>query len=353
MRYRGLTSRCGYNKTWFLILISIKPVGFDKNLPSVCAKFYYFSISCWTMKMDEYGREIWNKTFLEDMANMGYDVAVDSNDDIIVGGFFASFFFQGFNAIKYDNDGNKIWVKRYSGGNEPRAILIDSIDNIVFTGTNYSTVTESLTWYTIKCDHTGKLLWKKEFDSGYHDGASNIAIDSQGNIITVGYSSFSEENNFEYCTIIYDKDGAEICMKRPGIYGIIYGVAVDSSDAIFITGNMRGDYYTDKFIDVTPPIAHVEKPSERTLYIFDRKIVSLPRNTIILGQLTVEVFAEDQADIEKVEFYVDNILKITREDPPYDWVWDEISFGIYRLITMAYDGSGCIARNVIVVWRFF
>ena len=80
--------------------------------------------SCWTLKMDSEGMELWNQTFSEDLISIGTDVAVDSNDNIIVGGMTASFFGQGYCVIKYDNNGNKISVHRYGRGTQPNAITL-------------------------------------------------------------------------------------------------------------------------------------------------------------------------------------------------------------------------------------
>ena len=93
---------------------------------------------CWTMKTDSDGLELWNKTFKEDIISIGSDVAVDSNDNVLVGGMVASFMGQGYAIIRYDGFGNKLSVHRYNRATQPNAIAVDSSDNIVLTGQSYS-----------------------------------------------------------------------------------------------------------------------------------------------------------------------------------------------------------------------
>ena len=331
----------------------------DDNIIMTCGigDIYALDFLCWTMKMDENGREIWNQTFREDMLSFGADVTVNSNDDIIVGGMSASpFMGQGFCAIKYDKDGNKIWTHRY-GGIQPNGIAIDSNDNVILIGQNYLSNSNSSNWYTIKCDKNGNQLWAIEYDSGYHDIGQKAAVDSKGNIITVGGSFFSGGNDYEHCAIIYDINGGEICMKRSGVSGFIYGVAIDNDNKIIITGAIEKlsdwDYYTDKYFDTNPPLVHPETPKERYLYIFNKEIMPLPKNTLIISQITIKLNADDPSDIEKVEFYIDNTLQETLTDPPYEWTWSERTFGQHRIKTMAYDDTGSIARYEIDVWKLF
>ncbi len=317
--------------------------------------------SCWTLKMDSMGIEQWNQTFTEDMFSVGMDVTVDLNDNIIVGGMSASFFGQGYGIIKYDSNGNKISVHRYGGGMQqfdmPNAIAIDKNENIILTGQRNYQVSRALTWLTMKCDKFGNKLWTREYDSGEYDTAEDVSVDSNGNIITVGGSSFSEYSNYEHCAIIYDKNGNEICLKRPNIYGSISGVAVDNNDRIIITGSIQyannWDYYTNIYSDITPPSVKLIKPETKSFYILNTKLFSLPKNTIIIGKLTISISSENPSDVTKVEFYINNKLKETLSAPPYAWVWSDRLFGRYTVKTMAYDESGNVKKYELNLWKFF
>ena len=312
---------------------------------------------CWTIKLNSDGEELWNQTFMEDLVSFGSDVTVDENDNIFVGGLSASYFGQGYCIIEYDDNGNQIGVHRYNKGNQPNAIALDSNGNIILTGVGFSSKSNTSTWFTIKCDRQGNLLWTREYDAIYSESAENIAIDSDDNIITVGASCFSEEYNYEHCAIIYDKNGNELCMKRPDILGIIYGVAIDNNDRIIITGAIEQennwDYYTNIYVDITPPSVQLIRPEEKHIYLFNFKMLKLPKNTIIFGKIDILINAENSSDILKVEFYIDKELRETIDQQPYEFLWNDKLLGKHNIKIMAYDASGCITKYEFDVWKFF
>jgi hypothetical protein len=312
---------------------------------------------CWTIKRNSEGEELWNQSFNEDIVSIGTDVTVDNNDNIIAGGLSASYYGQGYFTIEYNDNGNQIKVNRYKKGNQPSAIALDSNGNIILTGVGYSYDSNTSTWFTIKSNRQGKLLWTREYDGINTDIAEDLAVDSNDNIITVGVSCFNWENNYDHCVIIYDKNGNELCMKRPNIRGIIYGVTVDSNDMIIITGGIdqgfNWNYYTDKYIDITPPLVQLVSPEEKNLYIFNYKILKLPRNTIIIGKIDILINSENPSDVIKVEFYIDKKLRETVYEQPYQFVWNDKILGKHNIKTMTYDEFGCIKKYELDVWKFF
>ncbi len=146
----------------------------------------YAYFNCWTSKMDSDGIEIWNKTFNEALISLGSDVVVNSNDEIFVGGFSASFFDQGWYIIKYDSNGNQKWTQTYDNGNQMYDMELDSEENIILTGYGYSEDTESSSWLTMKFNKNGDLLWEHEYDTLDGEYSQDAAVDSKDNIITVG-----------------------------------------------------------------------------------------------------------------------------------------------------------------------
>ena len=318
----------------------------------------YPIFNCYILKMDKNGDEIWNRTFNEDIISIGFDVVIDSNDDIYVGGLSASFFGQGWYTVKYDKNGNKKWVRRYNYGNQLYDMEMDSQQNIILTGHSYSRETESASWLTLKCDKDGKLLWKQEYDSIHDEYSQDAAIDSKDNIITVG-PRFGEDF-FESCIIIYDKHGEEICMKKPGFDGILRGVTIDDSDNIVATGIINNsidfyntDYYTCRYSDNTPPSASLEKPRLGFFYIFDKELMPLKKNTFIFGKITVRITTDTPSDVNKIIFYVDDNLIGTIDNSPYEWVWDTIAFGRHNIEIHVYDENENVNRLNINVWKFF
>ena len=93
--------------------------------------------------------------------------------------------------------------------------------------------------------------------------------------------------------------------------------------------------------DNEPPIIEIKKPTGG-IYISDKEILPLPIDfAIIFRKITVEVSAMDELTrVEKVEFYVDDILRETDENPPYKWKWEEKAIGFRVLKAIAYDEVG-------------
>ena len=321
--------------------------------------------TCWTIKMDSTGQELWNATYHEDMDDCGLNPVVDSHDNIVIAGFWSIPGGGGNYIIKYDSNGSMLLTKRFiAETNEfliPNAVAVDLKDYIIIVGEKYSYTTYTNVMCTQKYDSTGGLLWTREYNSGFYDNARAVAVDSHNNIIVGGWSSFSKLNNIEQCTVFYNENGDELCVKRPSVQGQILDVAV-YNDSIFITGEIlngnSSDYYTDKYLDVNPPSVTLDKPKDGHLYIFDG--LALPRvlptatNAIVIGKITLKVTAGNPSDVDKVEFYVDNKLKETVNASPFQWVWNEFAFGKqHHIRIMAYDHSGCIKRIELTVRKFF
>jgi|GEM_PF-3746211 len=108
---------------------------------------------------------------------------------------------------------------------------------------------------------------------------------------------------------------------------------VNDTDMVLLTSLIDGD-------DTTPPLVNIDKPS-RYLYIADRAIMPTLRRPIILGGITLEAIAmDDESGIDRVEFLINNNLKSFDESWPYEWFWDELSFGLYTLKAKAYNNVG-------------
>jgi len=87
-----------------------------------------------------------------------------------------------------------------------------------------------------------------------------------------------------------------------------------------------------------PPSVSITSPKEGYLYIFNKQIMPL-KNTIIIGRKDVEVYAYDNDGIEKIEFYVDDVLKGEVTEEPYQWIWRGY-VGEHTLKVIAYDKKG-------------
>ena len=100
----------------------------------------------------------------------------------------------------------------------------------------------------------------------------------------------------------------------------------------------------------------IEQPLENSLYILDRKILTLSRTTVIIGDITVKATINSTHEIDRLEFHIDDELKNTETDHPswlwVPWKWDKAIFLRHTIKVVAYDNLGNNASDEIEVLIF-
>lgn len=117
---------------------------------------------------------------------------------------------QGLNYLtqKYNSSGTLIWTKSYNdsldGDDQANGIVLSSTGEPYITGSSYTDSLNTVNYHTMKYDTAGTVLWSVDYDGDKHlkDIATNIAIDTAGNVIVAG-SSETGSNMFEYATVRY------------------------------------------------------------------------------------------------------------------------------------------------------
>ena len=131
-----------------------------------------------------------------------------------------------------------------------------------------------------------------------------------------------------------------------------FSIAIDEPGKGYTLYAMARDLYygeSESFDVIGKLSISITKPSYG-LYFFDKKIVSL-KNTIIIGKITIEAIAYG-SNISKVEFYIDDNLKYTDHELPYQWLWNEFSIGRHEIKVIAYDNKNNKAEDEINVTIF-
>jgi uncharacterized delta-60 repeat protein len=221
-----------------------------------------------TVKYSPNGTQLWERRYngpgyLFDEAK---SIAVDDYGNVYVTGYsYGLLSLSDFATIKYDQNGNLLWIQRYNGINnlfdEAVDVAIDDLGNIYVTG--YSTSLLSLEDYvTIKYSSNGILQWIASYDGGLlsSDRAMGLVLDSDGNLAVTGWSKSNLLPGTEdYATIKYNgTSGNQLWLSRyngPGnSVDRAYAITVDNEDNIIITGSSRSglligseDYATIKY----------------------------------------------------------------------------------------------------------
>ncbi len=171
--------------------------------------------------------------------------------------------------IKYDPNGNELWVRRYNGQANDQdwanGIGVDGFGNVYVTGTARDTAIfcdtfpiDTLIWCdtimiweyaTLKYYPDGGTAWLRTYrgaGSGFWPPVGSdacayvIAVDGHGNVYTTGWSLFDTVTGPDYTTIKYYPDGNTAWIRTysgPGLYGdMASAMAVDGSGNVCVTG---------------------------------------------------------------------------------------------------------------------
>ncbi len=207
-----------------------------------------------TVMYDADGNELWDATYGGGWSwSVACDVAIDGAGNILVTGHAWGNDYD-YLTVKYGPDGTELWVSTYNGvgysRDMPRALAIDSDGNVTITGSSWS-VDATGDYATVRYDPDGNELWVARYDGPEgRDDPSDIAVDVDGNTYVTG-RSWGGDTDFDYATIKYDPGGTEQWVARyDGPADEYYGSQADSATAIgvdlqgnvYVTGGSTGEY---------------------------------------------------------------------------------------------------------------
>jgi hypothetical protein len=159
-------------------------------------------------KLDSSGNHLWSKSFGDTSDQYASDVAVDSSDNVLIAGSFASTINLGgvpltsadakdIFVTKLDPSGKHIWSKRFGGIGDQKAghIAVDASGAILVTGTFDGTVDfgsgplNSMgngDVFIVKLDSSGTPLWSRRFGDVQQQDSAGIAVGTASTAIAAG-----------------------------------------------------------------------------------------------------------------------------------------------------------------------
>jgi uncharacterized delta-60 repeat protein len=191
----------------------------------------------------------------------GRSASIDSSGNIILSGFTVSFG-QGSNdamIVKLNSSGSVTWTRTIGNTSTDNFFhaAVDSSDNIIAVGRSvqdgyYETI-------VAKYSSSGNLLWIKALsDTGTAaDYGYNVVIDSSDNIYISALTGAFAGAGYEILVAKFNSSGTLLMQKRLGgsSNDVGYGIGLDSSDNILVTGYVQSDGAggTDIFVAKLPP----------------------------------------------------------------------------------------------------
>ncbi len=192
-------------------------------------------------------------------------VAVDgSNNVIVTGSSVGSGTGDDFATVKYSSAGVPLWTNRYdgpvNGSDVATALVVDTLNNVIVTGTSDAGGESGPDYLTIKYSSDGLPLWSNRYSGPIRGGDRpyGVAVDGSNNVIVTGYSSGGIETGSDYATIKYSSAGESLWTNRytrVGNYGDnAIALAVDRNNDVIVTGSsfstlsmLSADYATIKY----------------------------------------------------------------------------------------------------------
>jgi len=229
------------------------------------------SDSAFTIKYDPDGDELWVAKYncpentgvgtddiaVDDFGNVFVGGATDVNSDVVVTSF-------DYLVIKYDSQGNEIWVASYNGPGDaldiPVGMGIDGAGNVYISGQSTDNSTYS-NYLTVKYNSdSNQPVWVSIYDGPQHsDYTEAMAVDVSGNVYVTG-TSWGEGSPpltlRDYVTVKYGPDSNEPLWiaryDRKGCGSDDYAecITVDERGDVYVTGQGPGSGTAEDFMTI-------------------------------------------------------------------------------------------------------
>jgi len=196
-----------------------------------------------TIKYDSLGNEKWVR-FYDGGAHeidQATGIKTDKAGNVYVSGYasLGGIHFV-YCAIKYNPEGEELWVRQYgipNSGTETFAMAIDDKSNIYITGSDSEKVA------TVSFDSSGNLRWSNRYP--FVSIAYSIAVDKDYNTFICGIVGDTLIHGNDYLIIKYSQSGQQLWVRKytychqGGCNNTAESVVVDRWGNVYVTGGVR------------------------------------------------------------------------------------------------------------------
>lgn len=165
-----------------------------------------------TLKYDPSGIKLWEKQYdgTSNAADYATAMTIDAANNIYLTGLttqlFGSRLDSNYATIKYDPNGNQMWISFYDGPNNSvdvsRSVFVDNSSNVYISGSSKGTTSDD--YATIKYSPSGSQVWVMAYNGtgNLNDYSSSVVADNSGNAYVTG-RSYGSGSDYDYATIKY------------------------------------------------------------------------------------------------------------------------------------------------------
>ncbi|MEO0082003.1 MAG: SBBP repeat-containing protein [candidate division WOR-3 bacterium] len=215
-----------------------------------------------TLKYDAAGNRQWVATYSTEFEDFASCIGLDPAGNVYVTGSSGNPYLLtwDFATVKYNSSGVEQWAVRYDGpageDDEPHGLVVDVLGNVYVCGGSLDS-TSGLDYVTIKYNPDGETLWVRRYNGPANgpDEAYAIGLDAAGNVYVTG-SSQGNGTEADYATVKYDPDGNLIWVSRyngpASGFDEAHAIVVDAGGYVTVTGTSQGqgtgaDYATVRY----------------------------------------------------------------------------------------------------------
>jgi hypothetical protein len=232
-------------------------------------------------KFDSSGNALWAKNAGGPDREWGMEIATAPDGSVAVAGNFLSDTILWENdtlllndtlvqssdifVVKYDTDGNLMWLRSSGeiGMDRAEGIAIDTFGNILVTGEfrsdtmvfgDTSLVLDCCSGvFIVKYDPSGNVLWARNENGSTYQGGSDIATDSDGNVLitgsyispvfTIGTTVLENTtSNWKFFVAKFDPDGNPLWATNSDQTGLQLskGITADTMGNVIVSGLFAG-----------------------------------------------------------------------------------------------------------------
>ncbi len=164
-----------------------------------------------TAKYSRDGQLLWHRNGMNSDTSIALlsGLAIDSRNNIIVGGYDCDVNCFDVAVMKYDENGNVIWRRLYDTPDNAKdfgvSLALDRYDNVYVTGNSAADYSYSRC-LTLRFDSSGALHWATQYSRApaSSDRGEFVFVDDSGDVVVVGSSAHT--TGWDYLLLRYRQD---------------------------------------------------------------------------------------------------------------------------------------------------